>query len=149
MLAANLGITALDQQCLAKLSSETKDAIQVALSQGLTLRQILGMGAELEGNDSAPPASNVVQVVFQHILKDQKAPKRLVDLVVNTLAVHLDPELWDELVTMVNAGMKGRLIKALLVHRQVKPEDAETLSVKSESTSSGDGYVTFAMNEQS
>jgi hypothetical protein len=70
MLARSLGVTALSQQCLSKLSSDTKDAIQIALSRGFTLWEILGLSSEPEVKELTMPADNVIQVVFQHVLKE-------------------------------------------------------------------------------
>lgn len=149
VLAGSLGITDLQEQCLSKLVSETEDMLRDALSEGVTLRQVLGIGPELAAKGgSATPADNVVQVVFRHVLKDTTSPKRLVLLVVNTLAAQLDPGLWDQLASMVTNVMKDRLFRAMLVHRQVKSEGACTPSVKSENASSGDGYATFVLDQQ-
>jgi len=145
-LAARMSMTELDDQCLSKLASDTEDAIQRALSQGLTLRQVLGLGDELEEDRQA--VSNIVQVVFQHVLKDKTSPKRLATLVVKTLAEHLDLGLWAQLETMVNPAMSLRLIKAMLARRQVKDEESRDPSVKSESVSTGDESTLFALNGQ-
>jgi hypothetical protein len=115
MLARSAGVTALSQQCLDKLSSDTKDAIQVALSRGLTLREILGLSSEPEVKELAIPVDNVVQVVFQHVLKEDTLPRRLIDLVVSTLATHLNPyvtymyELYPRHVLTSYVYLKGAL----------------------------------------
>jgi hypothetical protein len=148
-LAEELGMTQLHQQCLSKLLSDAEDMMQHAFSQGLTLRRVLGFDTEAtEAEQLAIPPSNVVEVVFQHVLKDEVAPKKLVNLVVDALARHLEPSLWLQLQTTVNSSMSSRLIKAMLHLRQVKTEHARDSSVKSESASTGDEYAVFAPIEQ-
>lgn len=136
----------LENQCLAKLRSETEDMIQDALSRGLTFCQLLDLGVQPSDVEPVVPINNVVQVVFQHVLQDKNVPKMLIDLVVNTLAQHLDPSLWEQLEPMISHPMSPCLINAMVARPRVKDEDTNTPSVKSESDSTGNGTGLFALN---
>ena len=115
--------------------------IRAALSQGITLRKLLGLEAQLadqlKESDKEPvvPVDNVVQVAFRHVLSDKEPPSRLVSLVVDTLAVHLDLGLWEQLKSKINHTMSLRLNKAMVKRRQVNNEEGYDSSVKSESAS--------------
>jgi hypothetical protein len=150
-LATHLGMKALSQQCLGKLAEETEATINFALAEGLTLQHLLGWGIDVEPaqgeGEKSSPQDNTVQVVFQHVLKDNKPPQRLVNLVVQALAKHLDVELWAHLEHMISHRMSMNLNKAMIMRRQVKTEDGDRVSVKSESMSAGDESVLFASNE--
>ncbi|KAF2832416.1 hypothetical protein CC86DRAFT_366209 [Ophiobolus disseminans] len=147
-LATRLGMTELETQCLSKLATDTEDMIRLAISQGLTLQEVLGLGAEPEEGQQRVPASNLAEIVFQHVLTDKISPKRLLALVVRTLAEHLEPGLWRLLEPKITPTMSLRIIKAMLDHRQIKTDEAGDASVKSESVSTGDEHAMFALNEQ-
>ncbi|KAH7093795.1 hypothetical protein FB567DRAFT_181136 [Paraphoma chrysanthemicola] len=150
-LAAHLGITVLKEQCLSMLVEKTNTMIDFALREGLKLQHLLGWGERVEppsGDDHAAvpedcanvhPQDDTVQVVFQHVLKDKNPPKRLVDLVVQTLADHLDLELWAQLEHMINHQMSKNLNKAMVLRRQIKMEEEDCFSVKSEVMSAPNG----------
>jgi hypothetical protein len=125
-LALTLDMKVLVQQCLSRLSTDTESMLEMASSKGLTLQQVLGFGSEAEEeNDLLIPTGNVVQVVFQHVLEDERSPKRLVTLVTRALTESLEPSLWEKLKHMINHRMSLLLIEAMLAHRQVKDEVLE------------------------
>jgi hypothetical protein len=93
------------------------------------------------------PPANVVQVVFQHVLKDDKPPGRLISLVVNTLAACLSPGLWTQLERTINHPISLRLIRAMLDCPQVKGEETERIRIKSEIASVGDEHASFGLHE--
>jgi hypothetical protein len=149
-LAVTLGMKILAQQCLSRLSTDTESMIEAAFSQGFTLQQILGFSSDAEAQDEVQGISvdNVVQVVFMHVLKDEKPPKRLVDLVTYALAEYLDPSLWERLTHTINHRVSLLLIKAMIDRRQVNFEAFEELDAKSENVSTGDEQAHFTLNEQ-
>lgn len=139
----------LQSECLCKLASETEGTIQLALSRGMTLKDLLDMNTKAEDTEAeATLASNVVQVVFSHVLKDKEPPETLVKLVVDCLSRFLDPELWAQLEIMVNHATSRLLIKAMLERRQFKSEASEGGSVKSE-CSTGNDSAPVPPNRQS
>jgi hypothetical protein len=139
-------MTQLAQQCLSKLSSDTEDMIRMAFSQDFSLRQLLGLDAEERGLP-VTPAGNIVQTVFQHVLKDDKPPERLVTLVVGTLAERLEPGLWKQLEHMINHPISLRVVGALLQCRQIRNDETECLPIESETMSIGDEHALCGRNE--
>jgi hypothetical protein len=110
------------------------------------LQQLLDLDEKI-GEQGAIPASNTVQVVFRHVLKDKMPPERLISLVVDTLAVCLKPGLWMQLESMINHAISLRLIKAMLLCRRVKGEETERMRIKSEIACVGDEPASFGLNE--
>jgi hypothetical protein len=130
-LAAELGMTSLALQCLTRLSNETDAMIQIAISTGTTLGELLDLTSKPEDNTGQSPLpDNMVQVVFRHVLEDDKSHKRLVDLVVTRLAEHLDLELWEKLSRRISPNISLLIIKCMLQIRQIKTEDSLSLVLK-------------------
>jgi hypothetical protein len=130
-LATDLGMASLAQQCLTRLSLETDAMIQTAISKGVTLGKLLDLGSKPEdkaGQSSEP--KNIVQVVFRHVLEDDKSHQRLVDLVVTRLAEHLDLDLWENLSRRISPRISLLVIKTMLQIRQIKAEDSLSLALK-------------------
>jgi hypothetical protein len=123
--------------------------IRTGLSRNLSLRQLLDLdpGTGEEKGLPVTTAGNTVQTVFQHVLKDDNPPERLVTLVIETLADHLEPGLWRQLEHMINRPMSLKLISALLFRRQIKNEEAERLRGKPEIASTGDEHALLESSE--
>jgi hypothetical protein len=111
---------------LSKLANETEELIDHALSLDLTIQQLL-FGSEEHDDDEAAsaiaPIGNVAQVVVLHVLKDDSCPERLLNLVVDILAKHMEQKLWELLKHMISHSTALLLIEAVLRRRQAKLED--------------------------
>jgi hypothetical protein len=130
-VATELGMTSLSQQCLMQLYNETDAMIQAAISNGISLGQLLDLTSKPEDKPGQSPLpENMVQVVFSHVLKDTKSHQRLVDLVVTRLAEHLDLGLLEKLARTIGLGISILIIKAMVQLRQVKTEDSTSLGLK-------------------
>jgi hypothetical protein len=124
-------MTSLALQCLTRLSNETDAMIQIAISKGTTLGELLDLTSKLEDNtDQSPLPDSMVQVVFRHVLEDDKFHKRLVDLVVTRLAEHLDLELWEKLSRRISPNISLLIIKCMLQIRQIETEGSLRLALK-------------------
>jgi hypothetical protein len=124
-------MTSLALQCLTRLSNETDAMIQIAISKGTTLGELLDLTSKLEDNtDQSPLPDSMVQVVFRHVLEDDKSHKRLVDLVVTRLAEHLDVELWEKLSRRISPNISLLIIKCMLQIRQIETEGSHRLALK-------------------
>jgi hypothetical protein len=124
-------MTSLALQCLTRLSNETDAIIQIAISKGTTLGELLDLTSKLEDNtDQSPLPDSMVQVVFRHVLEDDKSHKRLVDLVVTRLAEHLDLELWEKLSRRISPNISLLIIKCMLQIRQIETEGSHRLALK-------------------
>jgi hypothetical protein len=124
-------MTSLALQCLTRLSNETDAMIQVAISKGTTLGELLDLTSKPEDNtDQSPLPDSMVQVVFRHVLEDDKSHKRLVDLVVTRLAEHLDLELWEKLSRRISPNISLLIIKCMLQIRQIETEGSLRLALK-------------------
>jgi len=147
-LANKLGVSVLAQKCLEKLVADTSIMIKEALRLGMSLQELLESEPVAGGDQTTPPAQNVVQVVFEHVLKEPKAPKQLADLVAYTLADRLDPGLWQSLAPRINHDTLSQIMTIILVRRHTNTEDAECLRLKSESESTSDDLMVNAPNEK-
>jgi hypothetical protein len=125
-LADKLGVSQLAEKCLSKLANETEELINQALSLSLTIQQLLFGPEEHEDDEVASaiaPIGNVAQVVVLHVLKDDSCPERLLNLVVDILAKHMEQKLWELLKHIISHSTALLLIEAVLRCRQVKLED--------------------------
>jgi hypothetical protein len=120
--------------------------IRLVFSQNTTLQQQLGLDDGI-GEEKEHAASNTIQVVFQHVLKDDKPPERLVSLVIDTLAACLELGLWTQLEPMINHAISLSLISAMLLYRQIKGEEIERMRIKSEIAPVRDEHASFGLNE--
>jgi hypothetical protein len=68
-------------------------------------------------------------VVFKHAIKDKTTPRRLLSLVVDTLAVSLDMQLWLQVKDLVGHGMALQVIEAMIARQQVKTELYDKASI--------------------
>jgi hypothetical protein len=143
-------MTQLAEKCLSTLSRDSQDMIEDAFCQGTSLQQLLRLSSETQAEEgrAVAPTKNVVEVVFEHVLNDVNPPKRLFNLVVSTLAEHLDTDLWLKLAPRTTLPMSIQIISTILIHRQVKTENFEGLRLKSESVSTGDELLLYAPNKQ-
>ncbi|KAF1836533.1 hypothetical protein BDW02DRAFT_566960 [Decorospora gaudefroyi] len=123
-LAEKLGVEALNEICLTKLYNATSNSLQITSANGIPLRTLLGY--------SQGPTDDVIAVVFKHAIKDETTPKRLLDLVVNTLTANLDMELWLDLKVHVTPDLALQIIEAMIAGEQVKKELYDQASIKSE-----------------
>jgi hypothetical protein len=145
---------ALAEQCLSTLATDTENMLDTAFSQGVTLQQVLGLDADAENKGTLPATSNgnVVRIVFENVLHDEKSPKRLTDLVIRTLAECLEPNMWGKLAPKINLHTSLLLIEAMLNQRQAFIEEAEKeeeLHTKSEDapTDNEQALITYNHNE--
>jgi hypothetical protein len=148
-LANKLGVSVLAQKCLEKLVTDTNIMIEEAFRLGMSLQELLESEPVAGDDQTTPPAQNVVQVVFEHVLREPKAPKQLVDLVTYTLADRLDTGLWETLASQINHGTLRQIMTIVLVRRQAKTEDVECLCLKSESEPTGDELMLNAPTKKS
>jgi hypothetical protein len=148
-LANKLGVSVLAQKCLEKLVTDTNIMIEEAFRLGMSLQELLESEPVAGDDQTTPPAQNVVQVVFEHVLREPKAPKQLVDLVTYTLADRLDTGLWETLAPRINHGTLRQIMTIVLVRRQAKTEDVECLCLKSESEPTGDELMLNAPTKKS
>ncbi|RMZ67673.1 hypothetical protein GMOD_00001633 [Pyrenophora seminiperda CCB06] len=109
-LAIMLGVEALAETCLTKLYNAASDSIRDALDSGVALRSMLGFGPD--------PVDNVLGVIFKHVTQDKCTPKRLQDLITDTLAVSLDKELFEEVKGVLSLEMALQIIEAMLCYGQ-------------------------------
>ncbi|XP_014562194.1 hypothetical protein COCVIDRAFT_85043 [Bipolaris victoriae FI3] len=131
-LATRLGVKALGESCHSKLYNAANDRIQDALANGISLKTLLGYGPD--------PGDRVMEVVFKHAFKDNDTPKRLREMVVNTLATNLNAALWTEIKDVVSHSMALQIVEAmleyqeqvaegLLDHAEIKHEDERVRTV--------------------
>lgn len=136
------GIEALTEICLAKLYNAANDSIQCASDTGVGLQALLGYGPD--------SVDSVFGVIFKHVLQDKFAPRRLHDLVLDTLAAGLDTELWKELKGQLNLEMALEIIEAMLEHgQQIKSELDNHDHIKSESLQGSAELSTPSSDNQS
>ena len=114
-LATTLGVEALTEVCLTKLYDVASENIQDISNSGLPLRNLL-----VSGPDSVDSA---LGVIFKHVIQDKCTPKRLQELIIDTLAASLDKELWKEVKILISHEMALEIIEAMLdIGQQIKSE---------------------------
>ncbi|KAH6621953.1 hypothetical protein C7974DRAFT_414632 [Boeremia exigua] len=133
-LARRLKIVALAEECVDQLFKITFNSIQDALLDGVPLRRLLGLTSDPHTPDQPGSTDETVTFVFHHVLKDDKPPAKLSDLVIETMAKSMDLELWSQIQPEVNHNTARKLIEAMVAFREVKTEQniSETGSVKHE-----------------
>lgn len=123
-LATRLEFDVLAQECMDLLVDTTSASITNAFSSNIGLGHLLGFS----GGENTPGLSSLsndfVDTVFRHVLRDKDPPHRLSDLVIQTLGVSLDSELWAQLQGLVSHDTAHRLIEILLAAKSVKSEPA-------------------------
>lgn len=117
LLATKLGIDELTQTCLSKLATDAQDLIHQASSHGSNILILLGYGSSTK-DQNLPPRNNIVEVIFKHVLKDSKPPKRLVEFVVEILARNMDVNLWTNLKDVIGHSLALQLVEAMVLLRQ-------------------------------
>lgn len=104
-LASLWGIEALAEFCENKLYTIIKDLLQSQPVHCTALQSLFE--CSLYQND------NSLGVIFQLVLKDQNAPKRLQELVIKAVATDLNLTTWPELKPLVSHDTAVKLIGAL------------------------------------
>ena len=133
-LSTELGVETLAEICLSKLSNAATDTIQGALASGIPIQSLLGYG-------SSCSTDNVLAVIFINVFNDKNPPKRLMDLVIDTLADSLDMDLWGQLRDVIGHAMALQLIEAMIVRQQTKAK--HSTSVKFEGNGSATEQMRF------
>ncbi|KAJ4991621.1 hypothetical protein SVAN01_03002 [Stagonosporopsis vannaccii] len=135
-LATRLGLEGLAEECMARLFNSAHVSINNAISSCTPLRDLLGLSDEQNTPHSPGPSNDVVATVFRHVLKDDNPPKKLSELVIETIARGVDQELWSQLSPMVNHDTARKVIEAMIAYRQVKAEQhvdkADTIKQESQ-----------------
>ncbi|KAJ8115655.1 hypothetical protein OPT61_g2745 [Boeremia exigua] len=119
-LATRLKFEALAEECVNRLFNDASATIEHALSHGVPLRYLLGMTSEQDVSNSSVPMDETVATVFRNVLKDENAPGKLSNLVVETMARGTDSELWEQLGPIMNHNTARKLITAMVTCREVK-----------------------------
>lgn len=136
-LANHLGVEALAETCLSKLCNAATDSMHCALAGAVPLANLLGYGS-----GAADP---VLEVIFINVFKDKSPPKRLLKLVIDTLAQCLDTELWAHLRELIGHEMALQLVEGM-ISREVKIEQSDQAILKSESDRITDENSAYMVN---
>ncbi|KAJ4361711.1 hypothetical protein N0V95_001604 [Ascochyta clinopodiicola] len=127
-LAIKLRVDALSEICLCRLLNTASDIVQDTQRQGITLDTLLGFpsveeGEELQGQQAV--LDNTVEVVFQRVLKAEKPPARLLDLVVDVMAKRMHSKLWAHIQETISRPIALRLVETMLRLKDLKAEHVE------------------------
>lgn len=122
-LSIQMGTKALTELCVSKLHVTASDCIRQTLANGLDVEALVSP-------TSSPP--NVVAVVFGHVIKSERPPKRLLQLVLDTIACNLSEGLWAQLKESMTHQMTLQLIDSIVALKLVKAEEGHLMGVKSE-----------------
>ncbi|KAF7452645.1 hypothetical protein A1F99_044230 [Pyrenophora tritici-repentis] len=114
-LAIMLGVDALAEICLTKLYDAASESIEDASNSGVKLQTLLGFGPD--------SVDHALGVVFKNVINDRRTPKRLRDLVIDTLAASLDKELFTKIKDLISKEMALEIIEAMIDNsEQMKSE---------------------------
>lgn len=130
-LADRLGITQLSAECMDLLSSATSSILRQAKCQGLTLKSLLSetfqaqdRGHEPDSDGDPLTSFSLIGDVFKIVLKKEKPPTVLQDLVVEAIADSGDLELFNELLPVISYDMRGEIGVAMMRLAKVKADAA-------------------------
>jgi hypothetical protein len=147
-LAARLEIVTLAEECMNRLYQTASNSIYTALSNGLSLRHLLGLSKEHAAPDSNTLSDDVVTAVFRHVLMDENPPTKLSQLVIHAMAKAMDSETWAQLQHTVNQNTARELIAVMVAYRELPSERGvdDATYVKLENHATG-GRSQTAMTE--
>lgn len=109
-LAGRLGIQQLADTCMSKLSGGTLAALQHANIEGIHLQELLDRPQPPITQGSLP---DLVRTVFFFVLKHEKPPAALKQLVIEAIADSADAGLLAVLLQIMNCDVRGQLCIAL------------------------------------
>jgi hypothetical protein len=139
-LAARLEIVTLAEECMNRLYQTASNSIYTALSNGLSLRHLLGLSKEHAAPDSNTLSDDVVTAVFRHVLMDENPPTKLSQLVIHAMAKAMDSETWAQLQHTVNQNTARELIAVMVAYRELPSErgvdDATYVKLENHATGS-------------
>lgn len=128
-LSSDLGVIALAEKSLDQLINDFSGVVQHIEENGVPLHTLVGSG----GLDD----TNVIEVILDKVFKDESPAPRLLELVLRTLADHLNSELWAIIKDPIGHTKALGLIDTLIDRRFVRPEQHTVASVKPESDVGG------------
>ncbi|CAE7180125.1 hypothetical protein CFE70_006226 [Pyrenophora teres f. teres 0-1] len=105
-LATTLEIEALAEICLTKLYDAASENIRDASNFGMRLQTALGFGPD--------SADHALGVIFRHVIQDERTPRRLQELIIDTLAASLDKELWEHIKLLISHKMALQIIETMV-----------------------------------
>lgn len=121
-LATRLRFDVLAEECINRLYNSASASLSNACSNGVSLRSLLGLSNKQDATEATAQSSDVVVAVFHHVLRDEKTPEKLTELIVDALARGMDMELWIQVQDLINPDIKNRLINFMIVYRDIKVE---------------------------
>ena len=123
-LANDLGIQVLTETCQNMLITAFYSAITHAKAEGTSLHSLLAKDEPSQDcSSSLETLGNVVPIVFRNVLKSEKPPKALKDLVIRTLATDKDIRVFRAVQTFMTLELSLELHEAkLLVEGSTKKE---------------------------
>ena len=144
-LAERLKFDVLAEECMTRIYDIASASLSKAFSNGVPLGVLLGLTHEQDTTDATAQSNDVVAAVFHHVLKDDKTPEKLTELIIDALARGMDTELWLQVQDMINPDIKNVLINLMIVYRDIKVEgglDDGGGPVKPESTEAQQSVLT-------
>lgn len=137
-LATRLKADALAKECLNELNLSAMSSIQNALANGVPLRNLLGLSMDHNTPDLQALSDDFVKTIFHHVLKDQTPPPQLSNLVIDTMARHMDFELWAKLEVSISENVALQLIGRMVAYREIniKQDDKTGKDIKLDTHSS-------------
>ncbi|UPX20083.1 uncharacterized protein EKO05_0010328 [Ascochyta rabiei] len=122
-LAIKLGVNALAEVCLCQLFNTASDIIHKTQRLGIALDTLLGFTSAEESEklqDQHVVSDNTVEIIFQRVLKDEKPPARLLDLVVDVMAKRMHSRLWAHMQETISRPVALRLVETMLHLKDMK-----------------------------
>ncbi|KAF3035327.1 hypothetical protein E8E12_005746 [Didymella heteroderae] len=121
-LATRLRFDVLAEECMDRLHQSASASLGKALSDGVPLRSLLGLHNEQDGPDATASSDDVVAAAFHRVLKDDKPPEKLSELIIDALARGMDSDMWVQVQSMVSLDTACKLIDFMIAYRDVKVE---------------------------
>ncbi|KAL6705028.1 hypothetical protein ACN47E_007431 [Coniothyrium glycines] len=122
-LAMQLDVAALAEKCLEKLTDGFNYAVFRACCDGVPLFHLL---------DPTGQVDDIVKILVNSISRGDNTHQRLVELVMETLADHLDAALWKHFRALASPQRTLQLMDTVVKRRLIKPERHSARSPRSE-----------------
>lgn len=118
-LATRLQFDALTEESANRLYNAVSTGLEKVFLHSMPLHALLGLH---DGQEAPASSDDVVAIMFHHVLKDDKLPLKLPELIVDALAKYMDSAMWVGVRSMVCHDTCRKLIDFMIVYRDVKVE---------------------------
>lgn len=132
-LAEELGIIALGETCMQKLSTAAWSSIEDAIAQDISLSTLLEYSKPVDDRTLVQdPLDGAASTVFFYVLTEDHAPTILKELVIKAIVNFGDIQLFNMIGDNISLNLARPLIKALIVRQDMMKIGKELVKAESQ-----------------